>query len=145
MKKQDSINEEIIEKMEQLTGIFRALLWEQAKEHGLSAMQVQLLIHIARLPGEATISLLARAFMLTKATISMAVKSLEAKGYVARNYNKEDRRSYNVVLTEPGARIAHVSGFYLEPVKKVLAKIKQEEREILLKNISGIVQKMQAT
>ena len=143
MKKQDSINDQLIEKMEQLAGMFRALLWEQAKEHGLSAMQVQLLVYIAQSPEEATISALARTFMLTKATISVAVKSLEYKGYVTRKDIKGDKRSYKIMLTEPGARIAHVSGFYLEPVKKVVAKIKLEEREILLKNISGIIQKMQ--
>jgi len=132
----------LITAMEQLTGIFRALLWGQGKEHGLSAMQVQLLLHISRSQG-ATITALAKAFLLTKATVSVAIKSLEAKGHVTRVYREEDKRSYIVSLTESGMRIAHISGFYLEPVKKIIAKIKPEESEILLRNITGIIRKMQ--
>lgn len=142
--KRDNSAEQIIAGMETLTGIFRALLWEQAKEHGLSAMQVQLLLHISR-SQQTTITALAKVFMLAKATISVAVKSLESKGHIAQHYTGSDRRSYSISLTDSGARIAHVSGFYLEPVKKIVAKIKPEEREILLRNIAGIIQKIQVT
>ena len=143
MKKDNSVDH-IITGMEELTGIFRALLWEQAKEHGLSAMQVQLLQYISR-SQHTTITSLAKAFILTKATISVAVKSLESKRHISRHYTGNDRRSYTISLTESGTRIAHVSGFYLEPVREIIAKIKPEEREIMLRNIAGIIQKMQRT
>ena len=63
--------------IEKLSSVFRVLIWEQAKNLGLSPIQIQILIflnyHSEHL---ATVSYLAKEFSLTKPTISDAIKIL---------------------------------------------------------------------
>lgn len=140
--KSKDADDAIIDGFEQITQAFRILLSEQARKHDLSPLQVQLLIHLRR-EGEVRVSSLAQHFSLTKATISEAIKSLESKNIIGKHKDPADARSYAIRLTEWGANIAHIASFYTEPLRRILAPVAVQEKEILLKNIIGILRKLQ--
>ena len=74
------LNSKIVAGLERLSQAFRTLLWEKAKEFGLSPIQIQVLIFIHYHSKEkSTVSYLAQEFNLTKPTISDAIKALEQK------------------------------------------------------------------
>lgn len=134
---------QIVLGLEQISSALRALLWQQAKEHDLSPLQVQVLLFIYfRGEEPVTMSLLAEQFKLSKATMSIAIKSMEQKRFINKRKAEADSRSYILLLTDWGKDIAHIAGFYLEPVRKIVSSIAVSEKEILLKNITGIIGKL---
>lgn len=118
------------------------LLKAQAMEHKLSPLQIRILIFIHFSEEQTTLSILAATFKLSKATLSVALKSMEQKKLVSRKAMPGDRRSTAIELTEWGRRIAHVAGFYPEPLKKIIATMTQEEKGALLAVIEGIQHKL---
>ena len=136
------LDDAVIDGLGQITKAFRMLLSEQARKHDLSPLQVQLLIYLQQ-EGEVRVSNLAQHFGLTKATISEAVKSLESKNIIGKHKDPADARSYAIRLTEWGADIAHIASFYTEPLRRIIAPVSLQEKEILLKNIQGILRKLQ--
>jgi hypothetical protein len=67
---------------------------------------------------------------------------MEQKKLVIKRKSELDGRNIDIALTEWGSQIAHVAGFYLEPLRKVIAHIPEQEKEIMLKNLTGILSKM---
>jgi DNA-binding MarR family transcriptional regulator len=118
------------------------LLKAQAMEHKLSPLQIRILIFIHFQEGETRLSMMTGAFKLSKATLSVALKSMEQKRLIHKKIAPDDRRSTSIELTEWGRRIAHVAGFYPEPLKKIIATMSQEEKKALLSVIEGIQHKL---
>lgn len=141
-KEKQDIDTEIVDGLEHISRAYRILLSEQARKHDLSPLQVQLLLHI-RQRQEVRVSHLALYFGLTKATISEAVRSLESKNIIGKFPDPDDARSYTIKLTEWGGNIAHIASFYTEPVRKIIAPVTLTEKEILLRNINGLLRKLQ--
>jgi DNA-binding MarR family transcriptional regulator len=139
-----SETEQIVQALELLMTKQRALLWLQAKEHGLSAMQLQILTMMAKEEHRIwTLSRVAQELLLTKATVSQALHTLTYKQLIVRSINEWDGRSQVLSLSTDGRRIAHVSGFYLSSLTQIIARIPAADRSIMLKNLKGIVNKLE--
>lgn len=60
----ENLDNKIVAGLERLSHVFKALLWEKAKEHSLSPIQIQLLIFIHNHTQEkTTVSYLAKSLM----------------------------------------------------------------------------------
>lgn len=135
-----SLDNKIVAGLERLSHVFRILLWEKANKHKLSPIQIQLLIFIQYHSFEkTTISYLAKEFNLTKPTISDAIKVLEQKKLIKKNTSSLDTRSYSVQLTAAGKKIANDSESFIEPLKDLIADIKESDKIILWQQVSGII------
>lgn len=133
----------IVSGLEKISHSIQLLLKDQAAEHGLSSLQVRMLLYILQAEIPVTSTMLAREFGLSRATISVALKPVVQKELVQKRADPADSRSAIIELTDWGRGIAHVAGFYQEPLRKIVALITGEEKEILLRNIEGIVGKLQ--
>lgn len=133
---------QIVLSLEQISRNIDNLLWQQALEHELSPLQIRILLFIRFHKEQAGVSFLAKEFNLSKATISVALKPMEQKKLVIKRKSELDARNIDIALTDWGRQIAHVAGFYLEPLRKVIAHIPEQEKEIMLKNLTGILGKM---
>jgi DNA-binding MarR family transcriptional regulator len=103
MEQAGNTAKKILSAMEKLTQIQRILLWDVAKIEGLSPIQIQFLIHLGRYRENlCTVSVLAREFDLTKATVSDAINTLVSKGMASKFRERLDRRSYSIRLTAKG-------------------------------------------
>jgi DNA-binding MarR family transcriptional regulator len=135
-----NIENKIVAGLERLSQVFRILLWEQAKEKSLSPIQIQILIFIQyHSVANCTVSYLAKEFNITKPTISDAIKILEQKKLIKKNIDKEDSRSYTVQLTASGKKIVAETENFTDPLKNLVVKIEQSDKEILWKNISTLI------
>ncbi len=119
---------------------FKSLLWDHAKEIGLSPIQIQILIFLRYHKNElSTVSYLAKEFNITKATISDAIKSLEKKAYVFKDFSESDKRSYTIKLSELGFKIVRETDKYAKPVESLIDKLSVENKNHLLASILEIV------
>lgn len=74
---------------------------------------------------------LARMYKMDKATAARAIKKLEDTGYVYRKQDAEDKRAYNVILTEKGKDIeAKMKEVAIKWNNIVLAGFSEEEKRL---------------
>lgn len=85
----------------------RVLIWDEAKRHGLSPMQVHLLLRLAvEPPARRRVSALASELDVRPPTVSDAVATLRRKDLVGGEDAPEDRRGRRLELTDAGMRVA---------------------------------------
>ncbi len=133
----------IVQSLERLSQVFRFLLWEYAKEHQLSPIQIQFLIYIASHSRKfSSVSELARAFSLTPATVSDAVTVLEQKGLVQKMVSKRDKRKFPLTLTKAGQQLSHHVKNWSEPFLNRLQEFPLQTRESLLEFLLKMVESL---
>ena len=136
----ENTDNKIVAGLERLSTIFRALLWDKAKDMGLSPIQIQILLfsnyHALSL---CTVSYIAKEFCVTKPTVSDAVKTLEQKGFITKVSITGDSRSYGISLTETGRQVIHLTENFTSPFNAAIATVTDRDKEILWKNISSLI------
>lgn len=101
----------LVAALERVAETFRVMLWEQAKEHGLSPIQVRVLLFLNGHGEEmATLTYLAKEFNVTKATMSEVVKVLTEKKLVQKKDNAADTRIQLLKITAQGKKTAAATG-----------------------------------
>lgn len=141
---QQDLNALLVLELEKLGQSIDNLLWKQATEHGLSPLQIRLLLFINYEKEVVYASRLAMLLNISKATVSVALKPLFEKKLILKRKSLTDGRSVELKLTDRGNEIAHIAGFYLEPLYQLVVPIGRMEKELMLKNISGILGKLYA-
>lgn len=141
LKEQNTnLDSKIVAGLERLSQVFRVLLWEKAKQHGLSPIQIQLLIFIKQHSADkSTVSYLAQEFNVTKPTISDAIKVLEQKKMIKKLADEVDTRSYTVQLTAAGKSIVSDTEHFVNPVTEIIADFNLPEKLVLWKNITKLI------
>lgn len=100
-----SLEEKLSSALERLAQAQRVLLWEKVEPLGLSPTQAQILLHLNKPVAESRrVGALALVFDLTPATVSDAVRALEAKGLLQRTRG-QDRRVQILGLTAQGRQL----------------------------------------
>lgn len=135
-----NLDNKIVAGLERLSQVFRILLWNKAKEHSLSPIQIQLLIFIQHHSvDKTTISYLAQEFNFTKPTISDAIKVLEQKKLIKKFTDSNDTRSYTIQLTTAGKKIVAETENFANPLTTIIAKTSESEKMVLWQNISSLI------
>jgi DNA-binding MarR family transcriptional regulator len=104
----------------------------------LNPSEFGVLNHFARLGDGKTPSYLAKAFQMTKPSMTAILGKLERKGYVAIVGSKEDRRQKIVTLTEAG-RAARNKG--IQAMAPLASKVLESQD---LSDLQAILPKLQA-
>ena len=143
-------NDKIILGLERISEVFKTLLWEKAKIHGISPIQIQLLLFISQHKVElCTVSQLSKEFNLTKPTISDAIRVLTQKQLVEKEFSPADNRSFNIRLSKNGKDLIKELTTYSRPLEQELNKMGKTQRDQLYSalthlihqlNVSGILQ-----
>lgn len=139
----DQLTERILTGLEQINQATHQLLKDQAEEHGISILQLRILQYAGTERAGISPGHLARQFGLSKATVSVALRSLAQKGFIKKQKSRSDERSVQIFLTDWGGHIAHVTRFYNEPLRRIVQLIGGEDKQVLLRNIEGITVKLQ--
>lgn len=137
------ISSKIVAGLERISEVFKVLLWEKAKLVGLSPIQIQILIFIAFHKQElCNVSHLAKEFNVTKPTVSDAVRVLNKKEMVSKDFSFSDSRSYSLRLTELGKKLVSDTNDFSQPLKKQIDKFNENDLESLLGSISELIYKL---
>jgi len=135
-----NLDNKIVAGLERLSQVFRILLWEKAKKHNLSPIQIQLLIFIRHHSADkTTVSYLAQEFNFTKPTISDAVKILEKKKLIQKITDQTDTRSYTINLTPMGKKIVLETENFANPLTEIISTANDIAKIVLWENISNLI------
>jgi DNA-binding MarR family transcriptional regulator len=130
---QQSVDSKIIAALERIAEAFRVLLWRETRVHGLSPIQIQLLVFLNFHPPEQrTVTYLAREFNLTKATISDALGVLDRKRLIRKAVRVGDSRSFLLDLTDKGKKTVHRVAMFANAFRPSMASLTREQKETLL-------------
>lgn len=134
----------IVAALERLSEAFRVLLWQEAKEHNLSPIQIQILVFVKYHPdARCKVSHLATEFNMTKATISDAVRVLEQKGLIAKETEPDDTRSYVILLTPLGEEVVRRMAGLGAPMVGSLAQLSDSQKVVLLESLLEMIFRLQ--
>lgn len=137
---QKSITSKIVVGLARLSGVFKALLWEHAKVIGLSPIQIQILIFIAYHKSEfCNVSYLAKEFSITKPTVSDAIRVLDNKKYIIKDYSISDNRSYSILLSDLGKRTVSETENFAQPIENQLSNIDTGDLENVFETLSKLI------
>jgi DNA-binding MarR family transcriptional regulator len=138
------VNSKVVAALERLGEVFRLLLREKAREHGLSPIQARFLVYLLHHGVELRrVSQLAREFGLTQATVSDAIDSLEAKGFIGRARWPEDRRVVTLRLTPEGELLAGELTAWADPIREHLRHSSPEESEVVMRFLMRLIGSLQ--
>lgn len=145
-RQQDDLSSKIITGLERISQAFKALLWEKAKQLGLSPIQIQILIFVAYHKSEFNnVSFLAQEFNVTKPTISDAIRVLDKKGFIIKDYSSPDNRSYSILLSGSGKEIVSKTEHFANPLVDQLDSVETEEKENLFRTLSKLIYQLNQT
>lgn len=135
-----SLSNKIVIGLQRISEAFKVLLWEKAKEFGLSPIQIQILIFVAyHKEAYRNVSYLAKEFNVTKPTISDAIKVLEKKEMIVKDYSSTDNRRYSIFLSDLGKDIVSKTENFVHPIKKEMDTISIQEQENIFATISSLI------
>lgn len=136
-----SVSGKIVAALERISEAFRVLLWNEGKAHGLSPLQMQILIFLLHHDAEELrkVSHLAAEFNLTKATVSEAVKALEKKGWIEKDFGQTDQRSFAIGLTAAGEALAGQMERFATNIEAPIASLAADAQADLLLNLLSII------
>ena len=138
------VDSKIVAALERLSQVFRLLLREEAQEHNLSPIQAQFLIYVLYHDVELRrVSQIAREFDLTQATVSDAVASLEAKGFIFREHWPGDKRVVTLRLTPEGERVANELSVWADTVREHLDSFSPGEKEVVMRFLMRLIGSLQ--
>jgi len=142
-QQEQDVSSKIVTGLQRISEVFKVLLWEQTKSVGLSPIQIQILIFIAFHKQElCNVSHLAKEFNVTKPTVSDAIRVLDKKGMVTKNFSSSDHRSYSLRLSELGEQLVRETSGFAKPLKKQIDKFDESELESLFNTISQLIYKL---
>jgi DNA-binding MarR family transcriptional regulator len=130
----------IISSFERITQTFRVLLWQESKKYNLSPIQIQILIFLyTHSDNKRKVTYLSDEFNMTKATISDAIKSLEQKKLITKDFIEYDTRSYIIQLTTKGKNIANKTSFFTQQLYEPLNKLELKDKENMFLGLLSII------
>ncbi|MBO3698018.1 MarR family winged helix-turn-helix transcriptional regulator [Roseivirga sp. E12] len=129
--------------LSKLSDFYRQLLWSQAQPHGLSPIQVQLILFIKNHSSALSkVSQLAKEFQMTKATISDSVRVLVDKNLLRKVSEINDKRSFSLHLTTRGVQLANTIESYQGDFHKALSKLGTEKKTNLFKGLFELLDRL---
>ena len=140
------VSSKIVAGLERISEAFKVLLWDKAKLLELSPIQIQILIFIAyHKTAFCNVSHLAKEFNITKPTISDAIRVLDKKGLITKEFSSSDSRSYAIGLSDAGKKMVAETSDFANPLKTQLATIDQIELESLFGTLSKLIYQLNRT
>ena len=141
-QQQNDISSKIVAGLERISEVFKTLLWEKAKVIGLSPIQIQILIFISFHRQElCKVSHLAKEFNVTKPTVSDAVRILDKKKLIVKDYSLADSRSYLIRLSAQGEKVVSETQDFAMPIKSQLKNLNNAELESTFQTLSQLIYK----
>ena len=117
----DDLDAKLVAGFERLGQALRSLQRDEAQRHGLSPLQLQLLIQLRHQGGsDRRVTSMAERFDVRSPTISDAVGTLIDKGLAERRPSAHDRRVGELAPTEAGNTLAAQADGWAEGVRRLL-------------------------
>ena len=139
------VDKKLVAGLERLGNVLRVLLQNAASAHGLSPIQIRMLIDLRfRAPSGRRVGDLAETFGLTPPTVSDALRTLADKGLVAKEPDPADRRARIVRLTTDGRDVADALSTWAAPIREHLDDVADQRKTVTLNTIMDLIASLEA-
>lgn len=139
-----SLDSKITIALEKISEAFRVHLWQESQKHGLSPIQIKLLLFVQSHELQHNkISYLASEFNLTKATVSDSVKSLIQKNLLEKIQDVSDSRSFALKTTKEGLKLAIQLNEFGNTVRNPVASLPSVDKLSLWRSLLDIISTLQ--
>ncbi|UOX91048.1 MarR family winged helix-turn-helix transcriptional regulator [Amycolatopsis sp. FBCC-B4732] len=133
------LDRRLADALERLGNGLRSLAQRTARGHGLSPLQQQAVLALARQPqGRREVAALAKESDVTTPTMVDAIAALERKGLVSRAPTSDGRRRV-LSLTGAGDAIARALSTWDDPLTTALAGVPVAERAATLQTVLDVI------
>ena len=113
--------------------------FERLMPQGMTLAQFTVLNHCVRVADGKSPAMLARAFQVTKATMTSTLQRLEQKGLVAIHPDRDDGRSKIVHITEAGRAMREACILGIQPwAERIRTKLDEGEIADLLPRLAAV-------
>lgn len=134
------VDAKLVAGLERLGQVFRVLLWDAARAHNLSPIQIRMLIDLRfRAETGRRVGAVAQAFDLTPATVSDAIQTLSEKGLVEKVQDPTDRRARIVTLTDAGVEKADALSTWAKTVRSHLQGLDAERKTVAMEMVMDLI------
>ena len=142
-QQEKDISSKIVVGLERVSEVFKILLWEKAKKVGLSPIQIQILIFIKyHKRNLCNVSHLAKEFNVTKPTVSDAIRVLDKKDLIIKDFSSSDSRRYSISLSDLGNGVVSQTNDFSNPLRKEINDLSQSELERLFMTLCQLIYKL---
>lgn len=122
----------------------KSLQWQRGEVFHLTPLQQHILYELKRQPGRTlTIGALARNIGVKPPTITEAVKTLMAKGFVEKSKGTEDGRFHCVRLISPDPNNVIGNPDWADALRDAISGLTEEEQKALLKLTIRLIEQFQ--
>lgn len=129
----------ILENLALGRSLYQRLLEPVARNHGLTSMELNVLLFLANNPQYKTAKDLVEVRQIAKSHASLAISGLEEKGYLEKQVVEKDRRAYILQLLPSAFPIVEEGRNAQNQFGSVMKEGLTEEE---LQTMKGILQKM---
>lgn len=137
------IESKIVAALERISEAFRVLLWQEGKQHGLTPIQIQLLLFLRfHAPERCKVNYLAKEFNLTKATISESIRILTKKELIFKETDPSDTRSFTIHLTDRGKEMVNKTSAFPAAIDQTVQKLTPLQKEQLFQSLMEIIKNL---
>jgi len=139
-----TVVEKIAAALDRLSAATRALQWQVATAHGLSPLQLEILLALAERRSEPQrIGALAERCGVRSSTLSDAAAALVAKALVVRVPDTSDHRAAPIALTAAGERVAALISAWSEPLDEEIARLTPDDQLALMSLLLRLVDNLE--
>ncbi|HZW28967.1 MAG TPA: MarR family transcriptional regulator [Trueperaceae bacterium] len=138
------LDAKLVAAAERLGQALRVMLRREAQRHGLSPIQLQVLVQVGQRAYPKRVGALAARFDVSAPTLSDAVAALEAKGLVRRRPGTDDRRAVELELTEDGREVAESAEGWAELARGLAAALPRESKLEAFETLTALIAGLQA-
>ncbi|MGI5132870.1 MarR family winged helix-turn-helix transcriptional regulator [Pseudonocardia sp. CA-107938] len=137
------LDRRLADALERLGNGLRSLAQRTARGQGLSPLQQQAVLALARQPqGRREVGALAKEFDVTTPTMVDAIAALERKEFVTRSPTTDGRRRV-LSLTDAGASVARELSTWDDPLTAALAATPVADRAATLQTVLDVIGRLQ--
>lgn len=136
----NDIDLKILSALERIAQIMRALAWENAKLLSINPVQAQILIFLLHHPGRHNgITILAKEFTISKASISDTMRALESKNMVIKNFDSGKSKNFTIELTAEGRGVAEKAVLYSQQILEAINRYPDKLKTTLFSFLGDIL------
>ena len=133
----------MMEKMQEIRLFSRTMIRRATKEYKISAEQLELLSYLSISKERITPMDLSKIMGVNKTIISRIIEQLSSNGYLIKERDENDKRSYFVYITEKGNKQVNlIYDYYLHPIYELRRRLGEEEFIEFMKYIENANIKM---
>jgi DNA-binding MarR family transcriptional regulator len=138
-KNEVMINDLLVETFNKILTIEGEALKNVCKKYNVSNKEIHVIEKVVKY-NNSSMSIVAEALKITRGSFTIAIKTLERKGYVKRIKSEIDSRSYNIQITKIGLEIhkQHMK-FHDSMIKAIIKGTDAVEQNILVDSLKRLI------